>query len=49
MRDASGRLIGVLGIIGRNITERKRNEAMLFEKEERLALAALHNGVGIWD
>ncbi len=30
-------------------TERKRAEDVLREKEERLALATFHNGVGIWD
>jgi diguanylate cyclase (GGDEF)-like protein/PAS domain S-box-containing protein len=33
----------------RDITERKNTETALIEKEERLALATLHNGVGIWD
>jgi len=32
-----------------DITDRKRTEDELWEKEERLALATLHNGVGIWD
>ena len=32
-----------------NITESKRTENELREKEERLALATLYNGVGIWD
>ena len=33
----------------RDITERKNAEIVIREKEERLALATLHNGVGIWD
>jgi diguanylate cyclase (GGDEF)-like protein/PAS domain S-box-containing protein len=33
----------------RNITERKNAEAKLKEKEERLSLATLYNGIGIWD
>jgi len=32
-----------------DITERKQNETALKEKEERLALATSHNGIGIWD
>ncbi len=32
-----------------DITERKLSEKELWEKEERLALATLHNGVGVWD
>ena len=32
-----------------DVTERKRAENALRENEERLALATLHNGVGIWD
>ena len=32
-----------------DITERKRAEIELQEKEERLALATTHNGVGVWD
>lgn len=36
-------------VVGTDITERKRIENALREKEERLALATLHNGVGIWD
>ncbi|WP_054774080.1 PAS domain-containing protein [Methylogaea oryzae] len=35
--------------ISRDISERKRTENTLRENEERLALATLHNGVGIWD
>jgi diguanylate cyclase (GGDEF)-like protein/PAS domain S-box-containing protein len=33
----------------RDITEKKRTEALLKEKEERLALATIINGVGVWD
>ena len=32
-----------------DITERKLAEQELREKEERLALATIHNGVGVWD
>lgn len=32
-----------------DLTSRKQAESELQEKEERLALATLHNGVGIWD
>jgi PAS domain S-box-containing protein len=33
----------------RDITERKKAEDSIREKEERLALATVNNGVGIWD
>ena len=35
--------------VTRDITEKKRTEALLKEKEERLALATIINGVGVWD
>ncbi len=35
--------------VTRDITEKKRTEAALKEKEERLALATVLNGVGVWD
>jgi len=46
--DAEELLVGVLGI-ARDITDRKKLETLLKDKEERLALAASHNGVGVWD
>ncbi len=33
----------------KEIRDRKQVEAVLKEKEERLALATIHNGVGVWD
>lgn len=47
-RDKDGHIVGVLGVFW-DITDRKHAEAELREKEERLALATAHNGVGIWD
>lgn len=38
-----------LVFVFQDISERKVAEEALQEKEERLSLAALHNGVGIWD
>ena len=46
--DAQGNLHSGTGSV-QDITERKKAENELQEKEERLALATLHNGVGIWD
>jgi PAS domain S-box-containing protein len=48
MRDASGNLIGILGI-GHDITERKRTEASLRELGQRLDMATEAAGIGIWD
>ena len=36
-------------ILNKDVTGRKQAENKLREKEERLALATIHNGVGIWD
>ena len=47
-RDTGGNVLGVFAA-ARDITERKLVENELREKEERLALATLHNGVGVWD
>lgn len=46
--DNNGKVIGS-SKIARDITEQKRQETRLKESEERLALATIHNGVGIWD
>jgi len=34
---------------GRDITERKKTQSVIQENEARLSLAALSNGIGIWD
>ncbi len=46
--DDNGEPTRLLGTIV-DITEQKANEKALTESQERLALAAQHNGVGIWD
>ena len=48
VRDASGAPVRVRGVV-MDITERKLAENILREKEERLALATINNGVGIWE
>lgn len=48
VKDANGEIVRVRGVV-MNITERKLAENALREKEERLALATVNNGVGIWD
>jgi len=48
MRDASGRVIGVLGM-GRNIQERKDAEALLRDTTEQLELAIMGADLGRWD
>ena len=40
--------VSMFGVV-QDITERKQAEYMLREKEERLTLATLQNGVGVWD
>lgn len=47
-RNLKGQVLGVLAA-ARDISERKRFEDALRDHEERLSLATLHNGVGIWD
>jgi diguanylate cyclase (GGDEF)-like protein/PAS domain S-box-containing protein len=47
-RDIKGQVLGVFAA-ARDISERKRFEDALRDHEERLSLATLHNGVGIWD
>ena len=46
--DADGRVLGLLGV-GRDITELKRATMELQKISERLSLAVLAGGVGIWD
>ncbi len=48
VKDANGAIVRVRGVV-MNITERKLAENALREKEERLALATVNNGVGVWD
>lgn len=43
-----GRANGAV-VVFRDVTELMRAEAEIREKEERLALATIHNGVGVWD
>lgn len=46
--DAKGKVIGYANI-SRDITQQKLAERQHRETEERLILATIHNGVGIWD
>ncbi|MDD5300127.1 MAG: PAS domain-containing protein [Gallionella sp.] len=46
--DDKGRPLRMVGI-NYDLTERKLAEQELREKEERLALATIQNGVGVWD
>ena len=46
--DDKGKPLRMVGI-NYDLTERKLAEQELREKEERLALATIHNGVGVWD
>lgn len=48
IRDENGTLIGLYGI-ARDITQSKLQQIAQQEVLERLALATVHNGVGIWD
>ncbi|WP_317931139.1 EAL domain-containing protein [Halioxenophilus sp. WMMB6] len=48
LRDADGRLIGVLGV-DRNITEHKRRAEALAESELRLRVTLESTRIGIWD
>ena len=48
LRDVDGRLAGYIEV-NLDISARKIADHELREKEERLALATLHNGIGIWD
>lgn len=51
---ASAALISILGLVMswlllRNIAESEKSGRALKEQQERLSLATIHNGVGIWD
>jgi diguanylate cyclase (GGDEF)-like protein/PAS domain S-box-containing protein len=46
--DSNGKVIGYANI-SRDITQQKYAERLHRETEERLTLATIHNGVGIWD
>jgi len=48
IKNDDGEIIGLFGI-ARDITDRKTIESALKENQERLALATISNGVGIWD
>lgn len=45
--EENGKLVHLA--VTRDISENKKVYAALKEKEERLALATLHNGIGVWD
>ena len=47
-RNAEGQVDGVIGYF-RNVTDRKRAESERRESEERLRLAAVTTGLGMWD
>ena len=46
--DGKGKVVGYANIV-RDITQKKQAERQHRETEERLTLATIHNGVGIWD
>ncbi len=48
IKNDAGNIVGLFGI-ARDITDSKRIEYDLKEKEERFSLAVTSNGVGIWD
>ncbi len=48
VKNSEGDPVCVSGIV-QDITDRKHIEIALKESEARLALATLHNGVGVWD
>jgi PAS domain S-box-containing protein len=48
MRDRSGQLVGVLGI-ARDITRRRQAEIELRNSEEKLRLAQMGAGLGVWE
>jgi len=48
LRDSSGAIVGLFGV-SRDITERKREEALLQESEARTRLLIKSSNVGLWD
>ncbi|MBY0572115.1 MAG: diguanylate cyclase [Undibacterium sp.] len=48
LRDAQGKVIRMVGAIT-DISERKKVQSELMDKEQRLELATFSTGVGIWD
>ena len=48
LTNEAGEVYALCGI-STDITERKKFEIELLEKEERLSLATVHNNIGVWD
>ncbi len=48
LRDSEGAIVGLIGI-ARDITTRRRNQALIAESRERIRLATEAADIGIWD